>query len=340
MNLPDLHKANVRGKKILVRADLDVPERDDTRLKDLVPTLQFLIESQAKIILIGHRGRPGGEVRGEFSLAPVSARLAKLLGCQIKFIYDITGAEAEKEANEVGPRNIIMLENLRFDSREERNDDEFSKKLASFGEIYVNECFADAHRTHASIVGIPKFLPHFAGFRLIQEVQNLGKVLESPVHPVVIVVGGAKADKAKYADKLLEVADWVLVGGLLPRMVESYCRDDDKLCVVAANLVPSGRDIDETSATNFAAIVSNAGTIVWNGPLGEYEDTANRRGTETVAHAIAESGAFKVVGGGDTIAVLQNLGILDKMDWVSSGGGSMLEFLSEGDLVGIKVLRG
>lgn len=356
MDLPDLHKAKVSGKRVLVRVDLDIPfgsfdstqdkfaqggpEWDDTRLRDLVPTLQFLMENQAKVILIGHKGRPNGTIDGRLTLELISKRLAKVLGKNILFVYDITGAEAEEETKKVKEGEVIMLENLRFDSREEDNDDGFAKRLASFGEIYVNECFADSHRNHASIVGIPKILPHFAGFRLAQEVENLSKVLQNPEHPVVIVIGGGKVDKAKYVDLLLARADWVLVGGVLPVKVESYCSsDNEKICVIAARLTPSGKDIDIASSTNFAAIVSNAGTVVWNGPLGEYEDAANRSGTEIVARAVAESGAFKLVGGGDTIAVLQNLGILDKMDWVSSGGGSMLEFLVEGDLVGLRALR-
>lgn len=348
MKLPKIIDRDIKGKRVLVRADLDVPfdfaqgkpEIDDTRLKNLVPTFQFLLENQAKMIIIGHLGRPGGTIRGELSLAPVCERLGKIIGKEVKFIYDITGLEAEREVSSLAPGEIVMLENLRFDSREEKNDSEFTKRMASFGQFYINECFADSHREHASIVGIPKFLPHGMGFHFITEVENLGGILENPKHPVVIIIGGAKADKVKYIDKLLDHADWVLVGGLLPRMVESYCREDGKICVSAAHLVPSGRDIDEASTANFSAIISQAGTIVWNGPMGEYENPQFRGGTEVVGLAVADSGAFKVVSGGDTVAVLQNLGFLPKMNWVSSGGGAMLEFLAEGTLPGIEALNG
>ena len=324
---------------MLVRCDLDIPEKDDTRLKGLIPTLVFLIENEAKIILIGHRGRPDGKIDGKLSLEPVSGLLSELVGKSIRFVWDISGVETEHEAERIGSDEIIMLENLRFDSREEKNDPEFAKRLASFGEIYVNECFADSHREHASIVGIPKFLPHAAGFQFTREIENLNKVLENPERPVVVVIGGAKSDKKKYVEKLLSHADWVLVGGLLPRLVKSYCRPDGKICVCTACLLPSEKDIDATSAGNFSKILSQAGTIVWNGPMGEYENPEFSRGTEMIARAIASSKALKIVGGGDTLAALQSFGILDKMDWVSSGGGSMLEFLAEGDLAGLKALR-
>lgn len=344
MKLPDLHSLKVKNQRVLVRADLDGPMEDEIGLSHLLPTLKFLLQEQAKVIIIGHRGRPGGAIRGEFSLFPVSEHLSELLGQDVKFIYDTTGVEAEEEANQVGPGSAIMLENLRFDNREENCDPEFAKRLAVLGDFYVNESFANSHREHASIVALPREFKSknrvAAGLRFIEEVENLSRVMDNPGHPVVVILGGGKAEKAKYVDKLLDKADWVLVGGLLPRVVQSFCRDDGKICVSAAHLVPSGSDIDEASATNFAAIISQAETIVWNGPMGEYEVPEFRHGTEVVARAVAQnSNAFKIAGGGDTTAALQSLGILAKINWVSTGGGAMLEFIAEETLPGIEALK-
>lgn len=326
-----------------MRADLDIQighDDDDWRLKKLIPTLRHLLESQAKTIVIGHRGRPNGQVSGELSLAPVSKRLSKLLKEKINFVYDITGKEAEDETSKIGLGEIVMLENLRFDIREEHFDPEFAKRLASFGDFYVNESFADSHREHASIVGIPKFLPHAAGLHFAREVENLSRMREKSKHPVVVIIGGAKTEKAKYIDRLLDIADWVLTGGLLPRIVSSFCRGrDGKACVSAGHLLPSGGDIDAASVANFSAIISQARTVVWNGPMGEFENPEYRKGTEQVAQAVVENRkSFKVVGGGDTISALQTLGILPKMNWVSTGGGSMLQFLAEGTLPGIEAM--
>ncbi|MBI4059153.1 phosphoglycerate kinase [Candidatus Microgenomates bacterium] len=350
MKLPKLQDLKVGGKIVLVRVDLDMPlvdvenkqDRthefkvlDDSRLRTAIPTIKLLLDKGAEHVLImGHIGKLKVS---SFCLYPV---LNKLLGERMSFWGEETinsGKRFKADPTEDG--RVHLMENLRLFEGEEENDPVFAKKLASLGDIYINESFADSHRAHASIVGLPKLLPHAAGLHLMEEIENLSKVLEKPKSPVVFIIGGAKSDKVQYIDKLLDRVDWVLVGGLLPRMVESYCRDDNKICVIAAKLTPEGKDIDEASSTNFAAICANAGTIAWNGPLGQYEEAEFKRGTEVVAQAVAESEAFKVVGGGDTIACLQNLGILSKMNWVSTGGGAMLQFLAEGDLPGLKALR-
>ena len=340
MKLPTISDFNLKGKRVLLRADLDVSPKDDWRLQLLKPTLDHLIKSGAKTIIIGHRGRPQG-VDGAFSLLPVAKKLEHIVKKEIQFIYDITGKETHDEIGKMQNGYIVMLENLRFDKGEEENDPEFVKRLASLGDFYLNESFADCHREHSSIVGLPKLLPHAVGFRLQKEVENLGHILENPRHPVVVIIGGSKTEKAKYIDKLLDSVDWVLAGGILPYVVSSYCRSKDgKTCVAAAHLTPSGGDIDQASATNFAAIARVAGTIVWNGPLGEYEKKEYRSGTEIMAKAVAKNrDAYKIVGGGDTISALKKIGVLEKMDWVSTGGGAMLEYLAYGTLPGIEALK-
>lgn len=341
MKLPVLSDAKVKGKKVLLRLDTDVPIEngrviDDFRLKTAPPTIKFLLEKNAEqIIILGKLGRPKGQDK-RFSLRPVAKYLSGLIGEEIPLVE-------VGEVGEIREKKLIMLENLRFEKGEEENSSEFAKKLSSLGEFYVNESFADSHRKHASIVALPqqfKSKNKVAGLRFVQEVENLSKILDNPKRPVVFIIGGAKADKIEYIERLLNHGDWVLVGGLLPRMVSSYCRDDNKVCVVAAHLMPGGFDIDEASSINFAAIAANAGTIVWDGPLGMCEDKRYRHGTEVVARAVARNDdAFKVIGGGHTVPCLKSIGILGKMNWVSTGGGAMLEFLATGTLPGIEALQ-
>ncbi|MBI3290497.1 phosphoglycerate kinase [Candidatus Microgenomates bacterium] len=351
VKLPTINDVKVKDKRVLLRLDTDVPlhfvqgkrvVEDDFRLKVTQPTIEFLLDRGAsQIIILGKLGRPKGRDK-RFSLRPVAKHLEKMIGKKITLI---NVPEVAKVPN-VPKEKIVMLENLRFDDGEEENDSEFAKKLASLGQIYINESFADSHRKHASIVALPQHLKSkfknsvFAGLRFAAEVEHLEKVLVKSERPLVFIIGGAKSDKAAYIEKLMDIGDWVLVGGLLPRMVKSVFREDGKVCVSAAHLLPGGRDIDETSAINFAAIAANAGTIVWDGPLGMCEDKEFARGTEIVARAVARNeNAFKVVGGGHTVPCLKKIGVLDKMNWVSTGGGSMLEFLVTGDLPGLKALR-
>lgn len=331
MNLPSIRDLNVQGKRVLLRLDLDVSVKDgkieeDYRLQAAIPTIKLLLERESgQIVVLGHRGRPEGKIDESLSLTPVSEYLEQILKEEI-------GEAVEK-------LDIFVMENLRFDAGEEENSLEFAKELASKGDIYINDAFASCHREDASIVGLPKLLPHAAGLHLLEEVENLGKVLENPKPPVVFVLGGGKLDKVLMVDKLLNHADWVLAGGVLPQKIKSYCRESDgKMCVSAAHLTPEAKDITPDSARNFAEIITKAGTIVWNGPMGDI-DNGFWEGTEIIAEAIADSSGYKIVGGGDTVRALQKLGFLEKMDYVSTGGGAMLEFLAYGDLPGLKALR-
>ena len=329
MFLPQLKDFDFKGKKVLVRCDFDVPLKlgkilDDTRIRECLPTIKYLLEKKAQIILIAHLGRPEGKRVEELSLAPVAQRLFELL--QRK------GEVSNLDHNDSLEGNLFLKENLRFDSREEANDPSYSQELASMADFYVNEAFSASHRKHASIVGVPKFLPHCGGLHFAKEIENLSKVLENPKKPVVFVIGGAKPEtKLPYVEDFSRIADSVLVGGKLTQ--------NSKLkTVIFADLVESGLDITEDSIKDFVEIIRTAGTVIWNGPMGKFENKKSETGTKEIAKTIAESEAFKVVGGGDTISALKKFGLLAKMDYVSTGGGAMLEFLAKGTLPGIEVL--
>lgn len=335
MNLPTLDDVKIKGKRVIVRVDLDVPIKktkvvDDTRLQAWYPTIKEIIKKDPKqVILIGHVGRPR---KGEKISTKIFTSHIK-----VNFHKNALNQKGPLEQKE-DKGKIHLLENLRFYGGEESNDHQFTKRLASFGDVYINDSFAASHREHASIVGLPKLLPHAAGLHLQEEVDTLTKILENPKNPLIFLVGGGKMDKALFIHKLLEHGD-ILLGGVLPQKIKSYCRGKDgRMCVAAAELVFGGKDISTGFARNFAAILLQAGTIVWDGPMGDV-DNGFWESTKIVAEAVAESKAYKIVGGGDTIGALKKLKLLDKMDYVSTGGGAMLEFLAYGDLPGLRALR-
>ncbi len=329
VNLPKLTDVNVAGKRVIVRLDLDISEGDNFRLKSSTETLKFLSENKAKTIIIGHKGRPNGEVGKSLSLEPLAVSL------NAKFVNDIVGAEAQKEVQELADGSSLLLENLRFDKREEENDESFARSLAGLGELYINDAFAVSHRAHASIVGIPEVLPHVAGFNLIKEVENLGRVLESPRKPAILVISGVKEDKVEMIRKARDIFDRVLVGGRLPDYLGEDFSDPK---VLVAKLNPDKEDITIHSIEMFEKEIAAAGTIVLAGVPGKYEDEGHRLGTERIFKAVTNSNAFKVVGGGDSLAVVSMYQLENKFDWISVGGGAMLEFLTKGTLPGIDAL--
>lgn len=317
MNLPKVSDLDISGKKVLLRLDLDCdPNPEDLRIKSSAETLNYLKEKGAEIIILGHKGRPGGKADESLSLITFQP------------IFDKWGAKVE--------------ENLRFDPGEEANDPEFTKELASKGDVFVNEAFASSHRKHASIIGLPALLPHAAGFRFVKEVENLSKVIENPKRPLVFVISGLKEDKLEFVKAFEGSADKILVGGRLPdflgdKALESVRSQSGK--VIIGNLVMDKEDITLNTVEVFDGEVRKAGTVVVSGPLGKFEDEGHRQGTEKVFRAVIESAAFKVAGGGDTEKALALLNFSDKFDWVSVGGGAMLEFLSKKTLPGIEALK-
>jgi phosphoglycerate kinase len=315
MDLPKITDLDVVGKRVLLRLDLDTdPVPNDLRIKASTETLDYLKEKDAKIVIIAHKGRPCGKVDNSLSLKPFQP------------IFDKWGAEVH--------------ENLRFESGEESNDPEYAKSLASLGEIYINEAFGSSHREHASIVGVPKLLPHAVGLRFEKEIENLSKVF-NPKRPLLFVVSGLKEDKLAYVKAFEETADRILIGGRLPdflgdRALESIRTQDGK--VIIGNLTMDKEDITLNTIERFEKEIEKAGTIVVSGPLGKYEDEGHRQGTERVLRNVIENKeAFKIAGGGDTEKALTVVGI-EGFDWVSVGGGAMLEFLTNRTLPGIGAL--
>lgn len=330
-SLPKLNKSEVLGKKVLVRVDVDIPPSDEIvenelyRLEAIIPTLRFLFEAECEIILIGHRGRPKGEFDKSLSLEPVSNALEKLL---VK-----KWGEADVKA-----LNMRMMENLRFDPGEEANNEHYAKHLSENGEFFVNEAFASSHREHASIVGLPKIIPHAAGLRFQKEVENLLEIRDGAKKPFVTIVSGVKEDKLEYARKLVDIADKILIAGRLPDLL----KDDDPIHknnkFLVGHLLPDKEDITIHTIEAFEKEVTTAGTIYVAGPLGKFEEEGHRLGTKRVFEKIAGSSGHKVAGGGDTIMALKLLGISEKFDWVSVGGGASLELLVKGTLPGIEAL--
>lgn len=315
MNLPDLTTLDVRSKKVLLRLDTDVPEDDFSRIEASAKTLDYLKSQEAEIIVIGHRGRPEGKKDDKYTLNFLQP------------FFDKWGARVE--------------ENLRFDPGEESNDPEFAKKIATLGEVYVNDAFASSHREHASIVGLPKLMPHAFGYRFISEVEVLSGVFENPKKPVLIILSGIKEDKVEMAKKLSEIYDKVLVGGRLPEYfgdaaLESVRLQGPDRKLVIGNLNMDKEDITLHTIDRFKKEISGAGTIVLAGVPGKYEDEGHRQGTKEVFLAVASSSAYKIAGGGDTEAALTMFELTDKFDWVSVGGGAMIEFLIEKTLPGIE----
>lgn len=314
MNLPKVTDIDVTGKRVLLRLDLDTAVNpEDIRIKSSFETLDFLKGKASEIIILAHKGRPDGKFVEDLSLKPFQS------------IFDKWGARVE--------------ENLRFDKGEEENDTEFAKKLASYGDVYINDAFASSHRNHASIVGLPKLLPHAVGVHFAKEVENLSKVFD-PVRPLVILISGVKKDKLEMIKPLSALADKVLVGGRLPDFLGdntiSVRSQEGK--VVIGNLTMDKEDITLNTIQKFKEVISTAKTIVLAGVLGKYEDEGHSQGTKEVFTAVANSNSFKIVGGGDSLTAVAKYNLTEKFDWISVGGGAMLDFLTQKTLVGIEAL--
>lgn len=333
----------IKGKRVLVRADLDVDIaslEDAHRLQAVVPTLKYLLNQGCGVVLIGHKGRPEGKPDSELTLAPLAQKIGDLINKKIEFVNQVLGTEVNKKADNLKNGEIILLENIRFVAGEEENDEGFAGQLASYGKYYVNEAFGVSHRKHASIVTLPKLLPHAAGLRLTEEITNLDRIFDNPKRPVIMIISGVKEDKLSGIEKFFAYADKILLGGRLPEYIETsgkYSTLNDQLIV--ARLMPDKEDITIHSMEAFEKEISLAGTIVLSGPVGKFEEEGHRQGTDRVFNAVAGSSAFKVAGGGDTEKALNLLHLSDKFDWISVGGGAMLEFLANKTLPGIEALQ-
>ncbi|HJF51295.1 MAG TPA: phosphoglycerate kinase [Butyricicoccus pullicaecorum] len=391
-NKKSVEDIDVSGKKVIVRCDFNVPQdetgriTDDKRIVAALPTIKYLLEHNAAVILCSHLGRPKGEFKMKYSLAPVAERLSELLGKEVKLAKDVIGEDAKKLAAELKCGEAMLLENVRFHKEEEKNDPAFAKELASMAEIYVNDAFGTAHRAHASTAGIADYLPAVCGFLINKEISIMGKALANPVRPFVAILGGAKvSDKIGVINNLIEKCDTIIIGGGMSytfmkamgkEIGTSLCEDDkldlakdlmakaeakgvklllpiDTVCadhfaadatpvVYEAGALPAdmmGLDIGPKTVELFSEAVKDAGTVVWNGPMGVFEFDAFAVGTKAMAKAIAESGAVSIIGGGDSAAAVEKLGFADKMSHISTGGGASLEFLEGLVLPGIACLE-
>lgn len=391
MDKKTVRDLDVAGKKVLVRVDFNVPLNDkgeitdDTRITASLPTIQYLLEQKAAVILMAHLGRPKGQVKPELSLAPVAKHLGKLLGKKILFAPDCVGEAAQAAASKLKPGHILLLENLRFHKEEEKNDMEFAEKLASLADLYVNDGFGVSHRAHASVEGVTHFLPAAAGFLLEKEIQYVGQAVTNPLHPFVAIIGGAKvSDKIGVISNLLDKVDTLLIGGGMAntflaaqgyKMGKSLV-EDDKLdlakellakakknkvnmllptdLVMAAAFAPDAEhvtekvknlnqaymalDIGAETSKAYAEALADAKMIVWNGPMGVFEMDAFCKGTEAVAKAVAKSRATSIVGGGDSVAAIEKLGLAKRITHISTGGGASLEYLEGKVLPGVAAL--
>lgn len=391
MDKKTVRDLDVAGKKVLVRVDFNVPLNDkgeitdDTRITASLPTIQYLLEQKAAVILMAHLGRPKGQVKPELSLAPVAKHLGKLLGKKILFAPDCVGEATQAAASKLKPGHILLLENLRFHKEEEKNDMEFAEKLASLADLYVNDGFGVSHRAHASVEGVTHFLPAAAGFLLEKEIQYVGQAVTNPLHPFVAIIGGAKvSDKIGVISNLLDKVDTLLIGGGMAntflaaqgyKMGKSLV-EEDKLdlakellakakknkvnmllptdLVMAAAFAPDAEhvtekvknlnqaymalDIGAETSKAYAEALADAKMIVWNGPMGVFEMDAFCKGTEAVAKAVAKSRATSIVGGGDSVAAIEKLGLAKRITHISTGGGASLEYLEGKVLPGVAAL--
>ena len=393
MNKKTVKDIDVKGKKVLVRCDFNVPIDSETgeitdnrRIRAALPTIQYLLDHNAKVILCSHLGRPKGEFNLKYSLKPVAEELSKLLNKDVKLAKDVIGESAKELTSNMKEGDIVLLENVRFHKEEEQNDPEYSKALASMAEIYVNDAFGTAHRAHSSTTGVADYLPAVSGFLIEKELEFLGGALENPKHPFVAILGGAKvSDKIGVIENLLDKVDTLIIGGGMAytfykaqghHIGTSICEEDKldlaksilekakekgvKLLLPVDNHVSSeysnngeekivdsteipdgfmGLDIGPKTIEKFEEAVKDAKTVVWNGPLGVCEFDKFATGTKAVATMLSKLDAITIIGGGDSAAAIEKLGLADKMTHISTGGGASLEFLEGKTLPGIACLQ-
>ncbi len=386
---------SVAGKRVLCRCDFNVPTKEgkitsDKRIVAAMPTIEYLVNKGAKVILCSHMGKPKGEVKPELSLKIVAERISQLLGKEVIMASDVAGADAQAKAAALQEGDVMLLENTRFEKGETKNDAELSKALASMADIFVNDAFGTAHRAHASTAGVADYLPAVSGYLVQKEVSIMGKALANPERPFVAILGGAKvSDKLNVINNLLEKVDTLIIGGgmaytflaakgycvgtsLLDAEKLDYCKEmmakaeakgvklllpidtvvtdafpspidgPIEVMTVDSDAIPAdkmGLDIGEKTRALFAEAAKSAKTVVWNGPMGVFENPILAKGTIAVAQALADSQAITIVGGGDSAAACEQLGFAKEITHISTGGGASLEFLEGLELPGIACLQ-
>ena len=394
MNKLSIRDLDLSGKRVFIRVDFNVPLEgtrvsDDTRIRETLPTLRLAMERGARLVLASHLGRPKGKVDPKYSLAPVAGRLKELLGKTVEFASDCVGADAEAKSKALANGGVLLLENVRYHPQEEANDAEFSKQLAALcDQVFVCDAFGSAHRAHASVVGITKFVRQAAaGLLMEKELAYLGKAISNPERPFVAVLGGAKvSDKIEVVQNLMKLADAMLIGGAMAytflksegkptgkSLVENdkldlarglleearsrkfklllpvdhvIAESPDSTATKVADISATpdgwmGLDVGPKTVALFGEEISKARTIVWNGPLGMFERPAFSQGTLGIAKAVAaatKAGATSIIGGGDSVAAVEQAGVADQISHISTGGGASLEFLAGEKLPGVEAL--
>lgn len=383
--------ADLKGKKVLCRCDFNVPTTDegiitdDSRIRKSLPTIQYLLEQGAAVILCSHKGRPKNGYEEKYSLKVVQQRLQELLNLPVALAEDIVGPKAQELAAALQPGQVLLLENVRFMKGETKNDMELAKQYAALAEVFVNDAFGSCHRAHSSTVGVASFLPAYSGLLVKKELDIMGKAISDPNRPLVLIMGGSKvSDKIGVIDHMLSLADHIIIGGgmsytftaarggkigtslcetesfgycleLLKKAEEQGVKIHLPVDTVAADhfaadaepvlfdegQIPDnmmGLDIGPKTREIYADIIKNAGTVIWNGPMGVFEFPAFAAGTQAVAKAMAESPAVTIVGGGDSAAAVEQMGYSDQITHVSTGGGASLEFFAGAELPGVAAL--
>jgi len=394
-NKKSIEDIDLAGKRVLCRCDFNVPTKDgkitsDKRIVAAMPTIEYMVNQGAKVILCSHMGKPKGEWKPELSLKIVAERISQLLGKEVVMASDVAGEDSKAKAAALKNGDVMLLENTRYIKGEEKNDPALSKALADLADIFVNDAFGTAHRAHSSTAGVADYLPAVSGLLVQKEVGIMGKALADPERPFVAILGGAKvSDKLNVINNLLEKVDTLIIGGgmaytflaakgygigksLLDSEKIDYCKDmmakaeakgvklllpvdavvaeafpdpidgDIAVQTVAADAIPAdkmGLDIGEKTQALFAEAVKAAKTVVWNGPMGVFENPTLAKGTIAVAQALADADAVTIVGGGDSAAACEQLGFADKITHISTGGGASLEFLEGLELPGIACLQ-
>ena len=394
LNKKSVDDINVKGKRVLIRCDFNVPLKDgeitdENRINAALPTIKKVMNDGGKVILCSHLGKPKGEPKPELSLAPVAKRLSEKLGKEVVFAADdnVVGENAKKAVAEMNDGDVVLLQNTRYRAEETKNGEALSKDLASLCDIFVNDAFGTAHRAHCSNVGVTKYVDTaVVGYLMQKEIDFLGNAVNNPERPFVSILGGAKvADKLNVINNLLEKCDTLIIGGgmaytflkakgyevgtsLVDDSKIDYCKEmmakaeelgkklllpidttitkdfpdpidaEIEITVVDSNKIPAdmmGLDIGTKTAELFASEVKSAKTVVWNGPMGVFENPILAKGTMAVAKALADTDATTIIGGGDSAAAVNQLGFGDKMTHISTGGGASLEFLEGKDLPGV-----
>lgn len=383
--------ADLSGKKVLCRCDFNVPTNDegiitdDSRIRKSLPTIQYLLQQGAAVILCSHKGRPKNGYEEKYSLKVVQQRLQELLGIPVALAADIVGPQAQEMAAALQPGQVLLLENVRFMKGETKNDTELAKQYAALAEVFVNDAFGSCHRAHSSTVGVASFLPAYSGLLVKKELDIMGKAISDPSRPLVLIMGGSKvSDKIGVIDHMLSLADHIIIGGgmsytftaaqggsigtslcenesfgycleLLKKAeeqgvkihlpVDTVCADhfaaDAEPVLYDEGQIPDnmmGLDIGPKTREIYAELIRNAGTVIWNGPMGVFEFPAFAAGTRAVAKAMAESPAVTIVGGGDSAAAVEQMGYSDQITHVSTGGGASLEFFAGAELPGVVAL--